>query len=196
VAAHPPISRFRHGVACGRDRRTDDAFDKGQFLSPWHHDQPYYFVDGRQVCSIWMPLDPVPLETAVKFVRGSHNWGRWYAPRYFVDGKDYYDAAGAGFESMPDIEAEPARFQLLSWEMAPGDCIVFHALTIHGAPGNPSLQNRRCAYATRWMGDDARFGERKGLISPQIDGHGLAPGDPMDCEMFPIVWREGSGSGQ
>ena len=28
--------------------------------TPWHHDQPYYPINGRQVCSIWLPLDPVP----------------------------------------------------------------------------------------------------------------------------------------
>ena len=27
--------------------------------TPWHQDQPYYNVDGRQTCSVWMPVDPV-----------------------------------------------------------------------------------------------------------------------------------------
>ena len=26
--------------------------------TPWHHDQPYYPVDGEMVGSIWLPLDP------------------------------------------------------------------------------------------------------------------------------------------
>ena len=27
--------------------------------TPWHQDQPYYNIDGRQNVSMWMPLDPV-----------------------------------------------------------------------------------------------------------------------------------------
>src|SRR6266481_6166006 len=51
--------------------------------TPWHHDQPYYPVDGGQICSIWLPLDPVGRETAVEYIKGSHRWGRWFAPRFF-----------------------------------------------------------------------------------------------------------------
>ena len=28
--------------------------------TPWHQDQPYYNVDGRQNASMWFPVDPVP----------------------------------------------------------------------------------------------------------------------------------------
>lgn len=157
--------------------------------TPWHHDQPYYFVDGRQICSIWLPLDPVARENAIEFVAGSHDWGRWFAPRYFKDGAAYYSPEGTPFEATPDIEGQRGDYDILGWDMEPGDCILFHALTLHGAPGNASTEHRRRAYATRWMGDDARFAERPGEISPPIEGHGLSPGDPMACEMFPVVWR-------
>ncbi|MDG2480687.1 MAG: phytanoyl-CoA dioxygenase family protein, partial [Alphaproteobacteria bacterium] len=33
--------------------------------TPWHQDLPYWAVAGRQVCSIWLPLDPVTKETCV-----------------------------------------------------------------------------------------------------------------------------------
>ena len=51
--------------------------------TPWHHDQPYWTVDGDQVCSIWVPLDPVPRDTCVEFLAGSHRWGKWYTPKRF-----------------------------------------------------------------------------------------------------------------
>ena len=156
--------------------------------TPWHHDQPYYPVDGEQIVSIWMPLDPVDRATSVEFVAGSHRWGRWFAPRYFAGGARYYDLEGTRFEDIPDIEAERGDYEILGWEMEPGDAVVFHALTLHGAPGNQSA-NRRRAYATRWLGEDARYAARPGEISPPIEGHGLAPGDPMECETFPVVWR-------
>ena len=46
--------------------------------TPWHHDQPYYCVDGEQVCSIWLPLDPVPKESGLEFVAGSHLLGKMF----------------------------------------------------------------------------------------------------------------------
>ena len=35
-----------------------------------------------------MPLDPVPQDRAVEFIRGSHRWGRWFTPTRFT-GVDY-----------------------------------------------------------------------------------------------------------
>ena len=49
-------------------------------LTQWHQDQPYMAVDGQQLCSNWIPLDPITPETTLEFVRGSHRWGRWFAP--------------------------------------------------------------------------------------------------------------------
>jgi ectoine hydroxylase-related dioxygenase (phytanoyl-CoA dioxygenase family) len=60
-------------------------------ITPWHHDQPYYCVDGRQVCSMWIPLDEVGQETCPEFVAGSHDWGRWFLPRKF-SGIDYQES--------------------------------------------------------------------------------------------------------
>ena len=155
--------------------------------TPWHHDQPYWSVDGTQVCSIWIPLDPVPRETCVEFVAGSHRWGRWFSPRHFVDTSDYaYDENP--FEPVPDVENHRDDYDILSWEIAPGDAIVFHALTLHGAAGNLSLENRRRAASMRWTGDDATFAVRPGEMSPPVLDGSPAHGEPMDCALFPVVW--------
>lgn len=164
-------------------------------VTPWHHDQPYYPVDGEQVASIWLPLDPVARDSAPEFVAGSHRWGRWFAPRYFKDGTTYYAPAADGLAPTPDIDAHRADYRILGWAVEPGDGLLFHGLTLHGAPGNASAVHRRRAYATRWLGDDAHYAERPGEISPPIDGHGLAPGDAMACAMFPVIWRRAEEGG-
>ena len=153
--------------------------------TPWHHDQPYWTVDGDQVCSIWTPLDVVPRETSIEFVAGSHRWGKWYTPRRFLDDTDH-PASNEG-ETIPDFDARRHEFEFLSWDLEPGDCIVFHALTVHGAPGNPSSTTNRRAFAARWTGDDARFARRDGYMSPPFDEVALVPGEPMDCETFPVI---------
>jgi ectoine hydroxylase-related dioxygenase (phytanoyl-CoA dioxygenase family) len=153
--------------------------------TPWHHDQPYYGVDGFQVCSLWLPLDPVPLEACPQFVAGSHRWGRWFAPRTFVDQQPY--AGAEDLEPVPDIDADPDAHELLSWALEPGDAIVFHMATVHGAPGTEGLATRRRAFSTRWLGDDARFAVRRFTTSPPFPGLTLRPGDPMDDPRFPLV---------
>ena len=156
----------------------------------WHQDQPYYPVDGSQFCAIWVPLDPVDTDSCLELVRGSHRWGRWFGPELTRRGQDLYDAAESPFEHMPDIEADRASYDILSWSMVPGDCIVFHALSVHGAPGNRSREHWRRAVSTFWMGDDAVFAERPGNVRPLFEGHGLRPGDPMECPWFPRVWPD------
>ncbi len=48
----------------------------GSTVTPWHHDQPYYCVSGRQNVSFWIPLDPVAEATSLRCIRGSHRWRR------------------------------------------------------------------------------------------------------------------------
>jgi ectoine hydroxylase-related dioxygenase (phytanoyl-CoA dioxygenase family) len=153
--------------------------------TPWHHDQPYWTVDGTQVCSIWLSLDPVARASAVEFVAGSHRWGKWFSPARFSDSNPHADT---GFEPVPDIVADRDRYKLLGWDLAPGDCVVFHALTLHGAPGNLQKDRRR-AFASRWCGDDARFTLREGYMSPPPLPGAPPPGAPMDSDVFPVVWR-------
>ncbi len=156
--------------------------------TPWHHDQPYYPVDGEQIVSLWLPLDPVSRDTCVEYVRGSHRWGRWFQPKFFRKGGVDMVVEDPRFEPLPDLDSERDRHEFLSWEMEPGDVIAFHALTLHGAAGNRSSERRRRAYATRWCGDDTRYAARVGQISPPIGGHGLNPGDRLECATFPKVW--------
>lgn len=152
--------------------------------TPWHQDQPYWAVAGRQVCSLWVPFDPVAEETCVEYVAGSHAWPE-FSPYHFADGSPY---AGTGLPPLPDIEAERGRHRILRYALQPGDCLVFQAMIVHGAPGNRTSQRRR-ALATRWTGDDARYCVRPGEVAIPTSDPGLAHGDAMDCELFPVVWR-------
>ena len=157
--------------------------------TPWHHDQPYYCVNGNKVCSFWIPLDPVPKETCPEFIAGSHQWGQWFTPKKFV-GVDY-ENDDPSLVSMPDIDQNRDDYEIRSWELEPGDAIVFHFLTVHGAPPNLSTKFRRRGFAARWLGDDTTYATRSGIISPPFPGleEKLNEGDPMDVEEFPVVWK-------
>ena len=158
--------------------------------TPWHHDQPYYSVDGDQNVSMWIALDPVPSDTAMRFVAGSHRWGRWFIPRKFIDHTPYA-AESDRYEYLPDIDAliehDPEHHRVVAFDVEPGDVIVFHYRTVHDAPGNPSSSRRRRAVSLRWVGDDAVWAERPWQVSPPYEPDGLRPGDPLDEGRFPLV---------
>lgn len=157
--------------------------------TPWHQDQPYWAVDGRQVCSIWLPLDVIPKETCVEFVRASHLWGP-HCPHHFSDGTPYRDT---GLPPLPDIENNRNPYDIASWALEPGDCLIFQAMIVHGAAGNASSRHRRRALSTRWTGDDARYVKRSGELAIPRTDPGLAAGSVMDCDDFPVVWRRAHG---
>ncbi|MGD9765791.1 MAG: phytanoyl-CoA dioxygenase family protein [Candidatus Binatia bacterium] len=179
---------------------------KSPHPTPWHQDQPYWFVDGWQVCGLWVALDAVTLESgAVEYIKGSHKWGKWYEPESFdVTGKygpfrgedteemkaAMDDKTSDGFEPMPNISAERDKYEIVSFDTEPGDCIVNHFLTVHSARGNPTQRNRR-AIAFRFAGDDATFAVRKAeyRLKPHADPK-LKPGDPFppDHPLYPQVW--------
>jgi ectoine hydroxylase-related dioxygenase (phytanoyl-CoA dioxygenase family) len=156
--------------------------------SRWHQDQPYYPVNGDQFCVIWLPLEALAKDVCLELLRGSHRWGRWFEPELTRHGQDLYRPGASSFERLPDIEARRDDYDILSWDMEPGDCIVFHALTVHGAPGNRYTDRWRRAVSTFWMGDDAVFAERPGRVRPQFEGHGLRPGNAMESAYFPRIW--------
>jgi len=174
------VNLFHEHVVVKEPRTTE--------RTPWHHDQPYYCVDGNDSVSLWIPLDPVAQESGVEFIRGSHKWGKWFTPTKFT-GVDY-DRDDAGFEPIPDIESERDKYDIASFGLEPGDCVAFHFRTVHGAPGNSSAETRRRAISFRWTGDDARFAIRKGEMSPpflDFEQCTHQPGDVLDSELFPSV---------
>jgi ectoine hydroxylase-related dioxygenase (phytanoyl-CoA dioxygenase family) len=164
--------------------------------TPWHQDQPYWTVAGRQVLSLWIPMDPVTLSSGgIEYVRGSHEWNRRFHPVAFGPSTAKVDKLLSALDGddIPDIDADRSRHDFLSWDMAPGDVLVHQAMTIHGASGNGSLTQRRRAYSVRWTGDDATWDPRSGILET-IPGPSTLPypavvGGPMDSEAFPVIPR-------
>ncbi|MEY3030335.1 MAG: hypothetical protein RL058_698 [Actinomycetota bacterium] len=157
--------------------------------TPWHHDQPYYCVDGDQNVSMWIALDPVPESSALRFIAGSHRWNRWFIPRRFIDHAPY-GTADHRYEQLPDrfvgSDGELDGETVISLPVEPGDVVCFHFRTLHGAPGNPNATARR-AVSLRWVGDDAVWAERPWPVSPTFESEGLEVGDSLDDERFPVI---------
>ena len=154
--------------------------------TPWHQDQPYWAVKGRQICSIWVPLDPVTEENGLEYIRRSHHWPE-FNPQHFDDHSPY---EGTDLPSLPDIEDSHDSHDIARFAMEPGDALVFQAMIVHGAPGNSSNECRRRAYSTRWLGDDARFHKRKGEVAIPTFATSFKEGDKYSGDRFPLVYRK------
>lgn len=153
-------------------------------VTPWHQDQPYYLCEGEQTISFWVPLDYIPRERTIEYIAGSHAWGKNFKPQRF-DGTDLFQ--GDKSEVVPDVANMRDQFDILGWEMNPGDAVAFHFRTLHGAPANTSKIRRR-VISIRWVGDDARYAKRLGPTSPAFPDLTYKDGDPFDGDEFPILF--------
>lgn len=154
--------------------------------TPWHQDQPYYNVEGKQNISMWIPVDPVPRAATLEFVAGSH-LGPWLMPKSFMDDQAKWFPEGT-LAPIPDIEASREAYAILGWELEPGDMVCFNMLTLHASGGTAT---RRRAFSVRFIGDDIRHAPRAWKTSPDFPGleEQLPAGAPMDHPLFPLVWQ-------
>ena len=155
--------------------------------TPWHQDQPYYNVEGRQNVSFWIPVDPVSLESTLEFVAGSHR-GPWLMPRSFMDAQAKWFPEGS-LADLPNIEAAREKFPILGWDLQPGDAVCFHMLMLHAARGVAGKQRRR-VFSVRFLGDDMTHAPRRWKTSPEFpDLEHLPAGAAMNHPLFPLLWQ-------
>ena len=88
------------------------------------------------------------------------------------------------------IESNRDKYDIVSYEMNPGDLLAFHALVVHGSGGNHSKILRRRGYSVRYTGDNVFYSTEKGshlsLRNPELND-----GDQLKSEQYPIVWEKG-----
>ena len=155
--------------------------------TPWHQDQPYYNIEGRQNASFWIPVDPVSRASTLELVASSH-WGPWLMPRSFMDAQAKWFPEGA-LADLPDIDAYRGRHRILGWAIEPGDVVCFHMLTLHASAG-VAVDRRRRVFSVRFLGDDIVHAPRAWKTSPDFPGlvEALPAGVPLEHPLFPIVW--------
>ena len=156
----------------------------------WHHDIAAFPWKGDQLPSLWMALTPSNAERSrLMFIDGSHK---------SVPGLYRLAAmpvADDGYAPLPDFDALIAKGEakVLTWDCEPGDAIILHPYTVHGAKGNKGSKGsgRRVAMTTRWFGDDVRFLPTHGYKGNQIPGvteSPIATGGKPRGEYFPLAW--------
>jgi hypothetical protein len=152
----------------------------------WHSDQGYDHIQGEQVCGVRIPITQESAEMGlVQYLKGSHKSGDVYKVNYFIsDTTD--DDIGV---PVPRIEGHESDFDLAIYAPAPGDVVVHHLRTLHGAGGNASTNRTRAAVTIRYGGDDStykfrRFAPPQDSVSPVLKDGDRLDGEP---ERFPLA---------
>lgn len=127
--------------------------NKGAQVTPWHHDRPYYFVDGPNNFSVWITPDDVEEDNSLAFCAGSHNTNNLYVPINFKDKSMLH--SDENFKRLDDEEFRKVSSNgILIYNMKPGDAIFFHNKTLHRSLVSSKLKKRR-ALSLRMLGDNS-----------------------------------------
>jgi ectoine hydroxylase-related dioxygenase (phytanoyl-CoA dioxygenase family) len=172
--------------------------------TPWHQDTPFLRVRGDSLVRLWFPCDYSPREITVQVVRGSHRWNVVYnsnvntamtpsagtqASRLVV--------GDASLPQPPDVRRYRDSFDILSWEVAPGDVLAFQGNMLHGADGHLGHDRPRRALAVLLGGPDLRYhtpsgkafpspGRMQGALAKEDIPDGAPIGDYETA--FPTCW--------
>ena len=171
--------RFFHEHALVKEQDTHEA-------TPWHHDEPYYCVDGDRNVSLWLPLDPVPR-------RGGSRVHRRLTP---VGSPIRAAQVRRPLGLRRRVQATSSSFLIsmrcaISTRSCRSTCN--RATSSHFTTA-PCIQ-RRVPPAERLRGDEPsasatsaatpRYATRPWLHSPPYES--IVPGQPLDDDRFPLV---------
>lgn len=158
--------------------------------APWHHDEPYFDFDGGRKCVLWFPLERASKNEGLTFLGGSHRWGRLFMPQNFREHVPF-EGDLAGYHEIGSFDSYADRF--LSWDVDPGDCLVFDFRTLHRATDQTAPLPRTIHRMSLRYGDQDVVFRPRGEWTAETSSHLLAlgqqPGRPIDCDLLPLVYR-------
>ena len=93
----------------------------------------------------------------------------------------------------PDVEGNRDDYEILGWDMEPGDLVVFNARMVHGRSGNLAPDRDLKVFNTQWLGDDVRVLFRPEGMDPDntavMTEVGLSSGCRIGIDLYPELWR-------
>ena len=155
--------------------------------SPWHQDHPYYNLD-RPFATIWVTLDDVTADAALRVVEGSHAAGITYAPIEFSSSTTTI-GGGSELKPVPDVDADPERFPVTTWDLQAGDAVAIDSRMLHSTGIREVADRPFRRLSTRYAHPDTRYldlGEQAAVFWRMLP-HGLSTGDSVAGEVFPLI---------
>jgi len=153
--------------------------------TPWHQDSSYLTIAGDHLAVAWITFDAMSAADSLEFVRGSHRGVLYNGSRFELGDDTAPLHPGDALPRLPDIEANRADFDIVSYAVEPGDVVLFHPATLHGGGATRPGQRRR-TLTLRFFGQNAVYDARPGPAGPRVeDFHNrMRPGDAFRDPSF------------
>ncbi|CAE6817765.1 hypothetical protein R75461_05954 [Paraburkholderia nemoris] len=189
-----PQARFLH----------DNIFykDSGDIIeTPWHQDTANGCFDGMNMIRVWIPVDPVARQTTLEVVRASHLWNAFYVSGdldvYKADAVNaaanayYFDHKPEPYAKTPDIEAHRDSFDIIGYQMEPGDVVVFNFHLLHHAGAGQNSKTKRRVLSLIYGDDSLSLRHRPNMVPTLLDVAGRSFTDGQSVtefgDLFPAI---------
>ena len=144
------------------------------------------------MCNVWMPLEPVRADDGLEFLKGSHRWGKVFAPINFRT-HEIFEGVGADYPAMLAVEAERKRYEFLTFALEPGDCLVFDLRTLHHASAGARPPDKTIRRMTLLFAREDTIFKPRGPWTRETSDYLIAQGQgigaKVGCPLLPKVWQ-------
>jgi phytanoyl-CoA hydroxylase len=163
---------------------TKDPHSGGELK--WHQDYSYWPLAQPSAVTIWIALDDVTVDNgAMMMAPGSHLLGE-RLPAAFGTGATYFRERRPA-PVQPVVDPVDAGLRVETMTLRAGEATMHHALTWHASGTNDTDRARR-ASVFRYVADGTIwFGARRYDFNYSDEELGLAPGDRIGGDYFPLV---------
>ena len=160
----------------------DNALSKepGCGRTPWHYDYHHFPIDSQNVCTAWIPLQPIPREMGpLAFAAGIETY-KLVKDLSFNKFDSSYDKQLSQIFADRDIRIDDSGFEL-------GEISFHHTLSFHTAGANRTNESRM-ALATTYFEDGARLVSNPTMISGEFQKFmpAIEPGDIINSAYNPV----------
>ena len=168
--------------------------------TPWHQDTVYGFLDGPKIVRVWMPVDRVPRQTSLEVVRGSHLWNIEYDVIEHIavleENVEHTEASKFNYletradtrPKLPNIEANRESFDIVGYEVNPGDVVAFDYHILHHAGAGLNMTEKRRALAVIYGDEHATLKHRPNPIPGPLEQAGATYVDGQSIAEFPQIF--------
>ena len=139
--------------------------------TPFHQDASFAPFHGKHLVRFWIPFEHTPKSHCLEVIGGSHLGPLFNPNKILMTDPSTHRAEGVddttpcfdkeeelrAMPRIPDILADPEAYEVLSWDLDPGDAVAFHLASLHGNAPVDALHPERNTLILGFFGDDCIY---------------------------------------
>ena len=139
--------------------------------TPFHQDASFAPFHGKHLVRLWIPFERTPKSHCLEVIGGSHLGPLFNPNKILMTDPSTHGAEGVddttpcfdkeedllAMPRVPDILADPEAYDVLSWDLDPGDAVAFHLASLHGNAPVDIRHPERNTLILGFFGDDCVY---------------------------------------